>query len=414
MDLPGDKSISHRALLFAALASGTSEITNLLDSADVAATRRLVAALGARSRKTAPGCLRVTSRGGLSLGEPANVLDCGNSGTTARLATGLLGALPFFSVLTGDRSLRRRPMARVSRPLQALGVEIHGRQSGRYLPLSIRGRKLPAFECHVKEPSAQVKSALLLAACLANGESRVTQPIPTRDHTERMARAFGMDLKVQGASILVAGPTMPRPFNLSVPGDPSSAAFLIVAALLLPGSEVTLRGMLMNPSRIGFLHVLRRMEADLVIENRRELGGEEVADVTARSSRLKATTVAPDEIPFLVDEVPILVVAASLAEGTTTMEGLAELRIKESDRLRVLADTLPRLGANIREHPEALEIEGRDSLEGGRVTPGHDHRMVMALTIAAMAARGESTLEGCGPAGISFPGFHETLDRLRK
>ncbi|MBI4872664.1 MAG: 3-phosphoshikimate 1-carboxyvinyltransferase [Candidatus Riflebacteria bacterium] len=410
--VPGDKSISHRAVLFSSLASGPVQVEGLLESADVRATINAVRRLGISVRKRATTIWTIGGRGVDGHREPDCPLDCLNSGTTARVLTGLLAASPFFSVLTGDTSLRSRPMGRVVRPLTLAGATILGRDGGRLLPLAIHGKSLEPFEYRIPEASAQVKTALLLAAMKTRGTSRIIQDASTRDHTERLLRYLGVELRSEGTSLIVGGPAQPAARDLAVPGDPSSAAFFAVAGLLVPGSCVKISGVCLNPTRLGFVQVLRRMGARLGLTVTGQMAGEEVGDLVARGSELTATTVEAGEVPSLVDEVPILAVAASRARGETWFRGVGELRAKESDRLAALRRELGALGAELEEVGDDLCVRGPRELTGAPVDSEGDHRIAMALSVAALTARGVTELGGHACVRISFPDFCEKFREM--
>jgi len=409
--VPGDKSISHRALMFAGLAVGETRIQGLLEGEDVLCTAAAMRALGAEVVQDAPGQWRVAGRGIGGLVEPDNVLDMGNSGTAARLLCGILASHDLFAVLTGDASLRRRPMRRVTDPLAACGARFQSRAGGR-LPLAIQGAQdaLP-LEYTLPVASAQVKSALLLAGLNAPGWTRITEPEPTRDHSENMLRHFGAEVVVErqghGRLISLMGQPELVAADVLVPGDPSSAAFPLVAALLVPGSSVTVQGVGLNPLRTGLFATLREMGADLAITNERLEGGEPVGDVTATYTGLRGADVAPDRAPSMIDEYPVLAVAAGCATGTTRMRGLQELRVKESDRLSATAALLSINGAR-------LEIEGDDLLVhgGNRVPPGGglvethmDHRIAMSALVLGLATEQPVRVDDSAFIDTSFPGF---------
>ncbi len=409
--VPGDKSISHRALMFAGLAVGETRVQGLLEGEDVLCTAAAMRALGAEVIQDAPGQWRVAGRGIGGLVEPDNVLDMGNSGTAARLLCGILASHDLFAVLTGDASLRRRPMRRVTDPLAACGARFQSRAGGR-LPLAIQGAQdaLP-LEYTLPVASAQVKSALLLAGLNAPGWTRITEPEPTRDHSENMLRHFGAEVVVEhqghGRLISLMGQPELVAADVLVPGDPSSAAFPLVAALLVPGSCVTVQGVGLNPLRTGLFATLREMGADLVITNERLEGGEPVGDVTATYTGLRGADVAPDRAPSMIDEYPVLAVAAACATGTTRMRGLQELRVKESDRLSATAALLSINGAR-------MEIEGNDLLVhgGNQVPPGGglvethmDHRIAMSALVLGLATEQPVRVDDSAFIDTSFPGF---------
>jgi len=412
--VPGDKSISHRALIFGAVARGGSEICNLSPGEDVASTRRCLEALGASSRH-AGEALRWEGWGAGVPREPEQVLDAGNSGTTIRLLAGLLSAQSIFSVITGDESLRRRPMDRIVVPLRQMGAEIFGRQGGRFAPLAIRGRQLKPIVYHSPVSSAQVKTALLLAGLGLEGLTEITEPALSRDHSERMLRFLGADLERQGQTVRLRGGRVLEARPLQVPGDPSSAAFLLVAAVITERSQLEVRDVCVNPTRIGYLQVLQRMGAAIRWHAAREVCGEPVADLQASSSHLRATEIVPEEIPSCIDEIPVLCVAAAFAEGTTRISGARELRVKESDRIAAVAANLARMGVVVREKPSGLEIEGqgRGGIRGFYGESWDDHRIALSLIVAALAATGPSRISGYSCMAISFPGFLERLTTLR-
>jgi 3-phosphoshikimate 1-carboxyvinyltransferase len=416
--VPGDKSISHRALMFGALAAGTTEIAGLLEGEDVLRTAAAMRALGATVENLGDGRWRVAGRGIGGLTEPADVLDMGNSGTAARLLCGLLAGHPLFAVMTGDASLRKRPMKRVTEPLSATGATFSTREGGR-LPLAVRGASDPRpLDYRVPVPSAQVKSACLLAGLCASGVTRVVEPEATRDHTENMLRHFGARVAVapegHGRAIELTGRPQLVAAPVVVPGDPSSAAFPAVAALLVPGSEILLRGVGMNPLRAGLFATLAEMGADIARLNERTEGGEPVADLRVRASALRGVEVPPERAPAMIDEYPILAVAAACAAGTTRMRGLKELRVKESDRLAATAALLSANGARV-------EIEGDDMIVhgaggpppgGGTVVTHMDHRIAMSALVMGLASRAPVVADDAAFIETSFPGFAELMNRL--
>ncbi|MDI3522570.1 MAG: 3-phosphoshikimate 1-carboxyvinyltransferase [Bacillota bacterium] len=412
--VPGDKSISHRALLLGALAEGTTTVHNFLRSADCLSTASCLKALGVGIEGLeGSGPVTVAGRGLQGLAEPEDVLDAGNSGTTARLLLGILAGQPFTALLTGDASLRRRPMARVTAPLARMGAQILGRRDGSLLPLAVRGGRLRGGHFALPVASAQLKSALLLAGLNAEGETSITEPAPSRDHTERMLAAWGVPLRRAGSSVILpAGPRL-RAQTVSVPGDISAAAFFLVAAAILPGSQVTIKGVGVNSTRTGVLDVLARMGAPVTLTNRHEESGEPLADITVAAAPLQGVEIAGQLIPRLIDEIPALAVAACYAQGETVIRDAAELRVKESDRLAALARELGALGADIRELPDGLIIRGR-LLHGGEVKSHGDHRLAMALAVAALAARGPVTIAGADCVSISFPTFFSQVPATRR
>lgn len=416
--VPGDKSISHRALMFGAIAVGTTAITGLLEGEDVLRTAAAMRALGAEVEKTGPGAWRVAGRGVGGLVEPADVLDMGNSGTAARLLLGLLAGHPLFAVMTGDASLRRRPMRRVTDPLSATGAEFWTREGGR-LPLAVRGAADPLpLDYVLPVASAQVKSACLLAGLCAPGITRVVEPEPTRDHTENMLRHFGASLAVEdtaeGRVIRLEGQPELAAAPVLVPGDPSSAAFPVVAALLVPGSRVVVENVGLNPLRTGLFTTLREMGAALRVENERIAGGEPVGDIVAEAAALSAVDVPPRRAPSMIDEYPVLAVAAAAARGVTRMRGLAELRVKESDRLAATAALLAANGVRAEIEGDDLIVHGAGGAipGGGTVATHMDHRIAMSALVMGLAARAPVTVDDAAFIDTSFPGFAALMNRL--
>jgi len=416
--VPGDKSISHRALMFGALAVGTTEITGLLEGEDVLRTAAAMRALGAQVENLGGGRWRVAGRGIGGLVEPADVLDMGNSGTAARLLCGLLAGHPIFAVMTGDASLRKRPMRRVTEPLSATGARFATREGGR-LPLAVEGAVDPLpLDYRVPVPSAQVKSALLLAGLCARGITRVVEPEATRDHTENMLRHFGAEVSVApegrgrvveliGQPELVAAPVV-------VPGDPSSAAFPAVAATLVPGSEVVLRGVGMNKLRAGMFATLAEMGADITRIGERVEGGEKVADLRVRAAALRGIEVPAERAPSMIDEYPILAVAAAAASGTTRMRGLKELRVKESDRLSATAALLVANGVRVEVEGDDLVVHGAGGMPagGGSVVTHMDHRIAMSALVLGLASRAPVRVDDAAFIETSFPGFASLLNGM--
>ena len=414
--VPGDKSISHRSLMFAALAVGETRIVGLLEGEDVLRTAAAMRALGAEIIQDAPGRWRVAGRGIGGLVEPADVLDMGNSGTAARLLCGILASHDLHAVMTGDESLRRRPMRRVTEPLRACGAVFDGREGGR-LPLAIRGARdaLP-LEYRLPVASAQVKSALLLAGLNAPGWTTIEEPEPTRDHTERMLRHFGAEVVVEqvgsGRVIRLLGQPELLAADVSVPGDPSSAAFPLVAALLVPGSAVTVRGVGLNPARIGLFATLREMGAALDIANERVEGGEPVGDVSVRYGPLRGIDVPPGRAPSMIDEYPVLAVAAAGAEGRTRMQGLGELRVKESDRLAATAAMLSVNGVCVAVHGDDLHVDGGPIPGGATVQTHMDHRIAMSALVLGQGAAAPVAVDDSAFIDTSFPGFAALMQGL--
>ncbi|MGQ7790924.1 3-phosphoshikimate 1-carboxyvinyltransferase [Faunimonas sp. B44] len=417
VSVPGDKSISHRALMLGALAIGTTEIAGLLESDDVLATGAAMRAFGATVERGADGFWRVAGLGAGGLLEPEGALDFGNAGTGARLAMGIAAAHPFATTFVGDASLSRRPMGRVLQPLRDMGADVIAR-SGDRLPLTLRGAEAMApIAYRVPVPSAQVKSAVLLAGANIEGITTVIEPVPTRDHTEKMLAGFGAEIEIEAGAggervIRLKGLPDLRAQRITVPGDPSSAAFLLVAALLVGGSDVTVRNVLLNPARTGLLTTLREMGADLVVGNERMSGGEAVGDVRARASRLRGIEVPPERAPSMIDEYPVLAVAAAFAEGRTVMRGLEELRVKESDRLAAVARGLAANGVVCEEGPASLEVDG-GVVRGGGTVPTHlDHRIAMSFLVMGLAAREPVAVDDTAMIATSFPDFLSLMTGL--
>jgi 3-phosphoshikimate 1-carboxyvinyltransferase len=411
LPVPGDKGISHRALLFAALAEGRSSITGLAGGDDVARTRRALVQLGVSIERDDAGAVVVEGRGATALREPDDVVDCANSGSSMRMLAGLLAGPPFLSVLTGDASLRRRPMRRVVEPLRAMGARVEGRAGGELAPLVVRGGDLTGCEHHLAVASAQVKTALVLAGLQARGVTEVVEPAPSRDHTERMLVAMGAPLERTGDRALRVTAGAPRAFELTVPGDPSSAAFWVVAAVITPGSDVVLEGVAINPRRIAFLDVLRRMGADIEVVATDEQAGEPVGDIRVVSSGLAATTIGGGEIALVIDEIPVLAVAAAFAEGITEIRDAAELRVKESDRIGAVEELLTRLGVGVETTSDGLLVRGGRP-RGAMLRSHGDHRIAMAGAVALNAVDGGDVVRGWRAVGSSYPEFADHLARL--
>ncbi len=406
--VPGDKSISHRAVMLASLARGTSSIQGWLAAGDTEATLRSVQALGVQVERPAPDVLEVHGEGSLS--PAAAPLDFANAGTGIRLMTGIMAGQPFASVLDGSAQLRRRPMKRIITPLRQMGADITGK-AGR-APLQLRPASLRGINYEMPVASAQVKSALLFAAFQARGETVVIEPGPTRDHSERMLRAAGVEVRNEGQVITLQPATELRPLNFSVPGDFSSAAFLLVAAVTAPGSVLRLTGVNLNPTRTGLLDALHMMGADIVVSEAGEEGGEPVGTLTARHSRLRGIEIGGDLVVRMIDEFPALMIAALCAEGRTTVRDARELRLKETDRLAVMTAELRRLGAVIEEREDGFIIKGPQQLQGAAVEGHDDHRIAMSLTLAGLLARGTTKVHDAACIGDSFPGFARTLRSL--
>jgi 3-phosphoshikimate 1-carboxyvinyltransferase len=413
--VPGDKSISHRALMLGAISLGETTIEGLLVGEDPQSTAHCFRAMGVEISELNPDFVRVQGIGLGNLQEPSTVLDAGNSGTTMRLMLGLLaGHGGRFFTVTGDGSLRSRPMSRVANPLRQMGAQIWGRKNGSLAPLAVQGQSLKPMQYQSPVASAQVKSCILLAGLLTDGATTVVEPALSRDHSERMLRAFGADLIVdpEACSVTVKGPAVLTGQPVVVPGDISSAAFWLVAASIVPGSELLIENVGINPTRTGILEALAAMGADITLVNERIVAGEPVADLQVRSAQLQACTLGGAIIPRLIDEIPILAVAAAYATGTTVIHDAEELRVKESDRLAVMASQLQAMGAKVVELPDGLEITGGGALRGAAVDSFTDHRIAMSLAIAALNAQGETVIDRADAVAISYPDFIPTLQRL--
>jgi len=406
--VPGDKSISHRAVMLAALAEGTTEIDGFLEGADSLATLAAFRAMGVAVEGPIAGRLQVHGVGLHGLKNPLKLLDLGNSGTSMRLLSGLLAGQRFATTLTGDASLSRRPMSRVIEPLRQMGAQIEATPEGRaplgLLPVGL----LRGIDYRLPVASAQVKSSLLLAGLYAQGETCVTEPAPTRDHTERMLGAFGYPVRRAGNRVCLSGGGRLLATPISIPADISSAAFFLVGASIAPGSDLTLTQVGMNPTRVGVVNILRQMGADIAVEHPRELGGEPVADLRVRAAPLHGIAIPEAQVPLAIDEFPALFIAAACADGETLLSGAAELRVKESDRIQVMADGLAALGVEAESRPDGMLIRGLGAagLLGGAAVEAHgDHRIAMAFAIAALRAAAPIRIEDCANVETSFPDF---------
>lgn len=411
IDIPGDKSISHRAVMFGALAEGETVITNFLPGADCRSTIDCFRRLGIEITETTTE-VRVNGGGLQGLQEPDDVLDVGNSGTTLRLISGILAGQDFYSTLTGDASIRTRPMGRVADPLRLMGAQIWGRQSGKLAPLAIQGRPLTAIRYTLPVASAQVKSAILLAGLYASGTTVVEEPEASRDHTERLLRYFGVKVERQGKTISVDGHQKLQGRAVAVPGDISSAAFFLVAGSIVPNSRLLLKNVGVNPTRDGILEALLKMGAQIDIINPREACGEPVADLLVTSSSLRGIVVEGDLIPRLIDEIPVLAVAAACAQGETVIRDAAELKVKESNRIATVIKELSKFGVVIQELPDGMVITGQPGLQAAICESYHDHRIAMAMAVAGLVAQGCTQIKGAECIDVSFPGFAALLERI--
>ncbi|MDI9419357.1 MAG: 3-phosphoshikimate 1-carboxyvinyltransferase [Firmicutes bacterium] len=411
VNVPGDKSISHRAVMLAALARGRSKIMNFLMSDDCLRTAACIRNMGI-DIELDHDTVWVAGKGLDGLSEPEDVLYAGNSGTTIRLLSGILAGQEFTSVITGDASLRRRPMGRITKPLQLMGARIIGRQSGSLAPLAIEGGSLRPITYRTPTASAQVKSAVLLAGLFCEGWTEVIEPARSRDHTELMLKAFGVPVEVEGLSVRVKGRHEFKACELAVPGDLSSAAFLMVAACMVPDARVVIRSVGLNPTRSGIIDILKSMGARIAVVNLRESMGEPVGDVIVESSRLSGTAISGELVVRAIDEIPVVAVAAAAAEGTTEIRDAEELKVKESNRIAAVAGELGKMGAAVHELPDGLRIVGGKPLMGAEVDSHHDHRIALALAVMGLAAKGKTRIMGAECLAVSYPAFPEALARL--
>lgn len=415
LTIPGDKSISHRAAIFGALAHGSTCISNFLNAGDCLSTLDCLRQLDVEIEGPAGDSndIVVHGAGFHGIKEPADVLYAGNSGTTIRLMTGLLASFPLYAVITGDHSLRERPMDRIIKPLTKMGACISGRMENTYPPLSIKGNGRLSGLCY-KSPvaSAQVKSAILLAGLQANGETSVEEPLLSRDHTERMLEHFGVEVTRSNRGVAVKGPAVLSRRNFTVPGDISSAAFFMVAASIIPGSDVCIRGVGVNPTRTGVIEVLQKMGAGIILQNEREECGEPVADIRVHCASLKGVSLGSDIVPRIIDEIPVLAVAAAMARGKTEIYGIEELKYKETNRVEAIIMQMHNIGVNVEEIEGGIRINSTESIAGGKCCSCGDHRMAMAMAVAGMAARHETVIEEPDCIGISFPGFYDVLKSI--
>jgi len=413
---PPDKSISHRAVMFASLAKGESRIKNFLWAKDPISSLNAMKSLGVKIQVNDIKEIIVQGEGLQSLKEPEDVIDCGNSGTTIRLLSGILAGQPFLSILSGDESLRQRPMKRIIEPLRQMGVEICSRAENRFPPVVIRGGNLKGISYEMPIASAQVKSAILLAGLFAKGDTTVKEPHKSRDHTEKMLKSMGVELYITNNTIKISQPSQElKAFDIAIPNDFSSAAFFIGGACLVPDSEVIIKNVCLNETRTGFLEVLRSMGAKIEIFNLKEQAGEPVGDILVKkSSGLKGVTVQGEIIPRLIDEFPILCIIATQAEGLTVIRDAKDLRAKESDRIKAMVTELSKMGVPIKECEDGVEIKGPCKLKGTEVYSYKDHRIAMALSIAGLISEGKTTIIDADCVDISFPEFYDLLEILQK
>lgn len=411
LEIPGDKSISHRAIIIGSLAQGETSVTNFLDGEDCMRTIHAFRKMGVSIEKQ-DATVRINGKGATALTEPLEPLYFGNSGTTARLMLGLLAGLPFFTSAYGDTSLSIRPMDRVLNPLKQMGAMIDGRESGSFLPLSIRGESLQGMDYTMPVKSAQVKSAVLFAGLHASGETKVTELTPTRNHTENMLHAFGADITVNGTTTTITNKQSLMARDVHVPGDISSAAFFLAAAAIVPGSKLTLRNIGLNKTRTGILDVLQEMGANIQLNNQQTVYGELVGDIDVKYEKLHSTTIGGNIIPRLIDEIPIIALIATQIEGTTIIQDAEELRVKETDRIAAVVDVLTRLGANIETRHDGMVIHGKTKLSGGEIASFNDHRIAMMGAIASLIAAEEVTIDDISSVAISYPKFFEHLQQI--
>jgi len=411
---PSDKSISHRAIMLGSINRGEVVVREFLRSEDCLNTLKAFLELGAEIEDKGNQIV-IRGKGKRSLKEPFNVIDLGNSGTSIRLISGILSGQPFYSVLTGDQYLRRRPMDRIAVPLREMGALILGREKGKYPPLTVVGKeKLKGIDYKSPKASAQVKSAILLAGLFTDEPVSVTEPAKSRDHTERMLKAFGVDVEVKGLTVkLGKNRNLERDLEITVPADISSAAFFMVGAAITPGSEAVLREVILNPTRTGILKVFDRMGVNYEIINRRETSGEEVGDIlVSYSPDLKATEIKGEEIPTLIDELPVIALLATQAEGETVIRDAAELRVKESDRIKSTVENLKSIGGEAEELPDGMVIRGKTKLKGGKVKSYGDHRIAMTFTVASLITENPVEIDDTECVSTSYPGFFKDLERL--
>lgn len=414
IEVAADKSISHRAAIFSALARGESVIHNFLQAEDTCSSCKCLQDLGVNIRAEG-STLIINTPGWEGIKEPERVLDCGNSGTTMRLLSGVLAPRPFFSILSGDSSLNRRPMQRIIEPLQQMGAHIQGRKGGNYPPLAIQGNQLRGIRYKLPVASAQLKSALLLAALNAEGTSEIIEPEKSRNHTENMLTAMGAAIKVEGLSIKLQPGKELSSQEFMVPGDISSAAFFLVAATIVPGSELRISDVGVNSTRAGIIEVLGQMGANIKLENQHLVGGEAIADLIVSASSLKGINIDGKIVPRLIDELPILAVAMAVAEGESVVTGAGELRIKETDRIAAISSELSKMGVLITQLEDGFIIKGTGgSIKGAQVDSHGDHRIAMSLAVAALLAEGDTTINNSGVVNISFPAFWDTIDKINR
>ncbi|PMP77963.1 MAG: 3-phosphoshikimate 1-carboxyvinyltransferase [Sulfurihydrogenibium sp.] len=413
--VPSDKSISHRAIILPSLAKGESVVRNFLKAGDTLTTLNVYRKLGVDIEEK-DDVIYVKGKGLDGLKEPEDILDMGNSGTTTRLTLGVLAGQDFFAALTGDDSLRRRPMKRVAEPLSQMGAKIDGRKDGNNLPLCIRGGKLKAISYYNSKMSAQVKSAILLAGLYAKGTTQVTEPIISRDHTEKMLNWMGANISTEfspeGYTVKISHTDRLKPIHIDVPADPSSAAFFAAAAAIVPKSEIILKDVLVNPTRDGFFRKLKEMGADIEYKNKRDEAGEIVADIVVKYSDLKGVKVVKEEVPSMIDEIPLLAIVATQAEGETIITGAEELRVKESDRIKAVVENFRRLNIEVEELEDGMVIKGKQKVKGGVVDSYKDHRIAMGFSILGLVSEDGITIKDADCVYISYPDFFKHLEKV--
>jgi 3-phosphoshikimate 1-carboxyvinyltransferase len=412
ISVPGDKSISHRSLILGSIAQGETRIYNFLNSLDCLQTFECMQSLGAEIELGEDNFIKIKGKGLYGLQEPKDMLEVGNSGTTIRLLAGLLSGQNFYSVLNGDNSIRKRPMKRVVQPLRLMGADIWGREDGQLAPLSIKGSLLNPLQYTLPVASAQVKSALLLAGLYAAGETIIKEPLPTRDHTERMLSIMQADIMISHQEIIIIGGKYLKGTDLFIPGDISSAAYFIAAASILKDSQIVISQVGVNPTRTGIIKILKKMGAKISILNYQIKSNEPQADLEIEYSELKGIEIMPEEVPFLIDELPLIALVATQAQGKTIVSGAKELRVKETDRLKAIVSELKKMGANIQEKEDGFIVVGPSKLQGAACESYHDHRIAMSLAIAALLAEGKTVIKNSECIDISFPGFENTLQKL--
>ena len=410
--VPGDKSISHRSLILGSIAQGETRIYNFLNSLDCLKTLECMQALGAEIELGKDNSVKIKGKGLYGLQEPKNILDVGNSGTTIRLLTGLLSGQDFYSVLCGDVSIRKRPMRRVVEPLRLMGADIWGRKDGQFAPLSIRGNKLNPLHYTLPVASAQVKTALLLAGLYTIGETVVKEPLRTRDHTERMLEIMRADIKISPPEIKIKGGKELKSTEIFIPGDISSAAYFIAAASILRDSQIIIKQVGANPTRTGIIEVLKKMGTKIDILNYQIKSNEPQADLMIEYSKLKGVEIKKENVPFLIDELPLIAVVATQAQGKTVVNGARELRVKETDRIKAIVSELKKMGADIEERKDGFTVNGPTRLQGAVCESYNDHRIAMSLAVAALLAEGKTVIKTSECIDISFPGFENTLQKL--